>query len=51
MMHARVQIGGSGVLVQPLTYIFDEEPQRWQAMLSALGLEDNDPLVASIDGA
>ncbi|XP_043722754.1 ATP phosphoribosyltransferase 2, chloroplastic-like [Telopea speciosissima] len=31
-------IGGSGVLVSPLTYIFDEEPPRWRALLTKLGL-------------
>ncbi len=30
-------IGGSGVIVSPLTYIFEEEPARYQAMLAALG--------------
>ncbi len=30
------QIGGSGVIVTPCTYIFEEEPQRYQAMLAAL---------------
>lgn len=25
-----------------MTYIFDEEPQRWLALLSKLGLEDKD---------
>ena len=30
------QIGGSGVLVQPMTYIFDEEPERWQKVLDAV---------------
>jgi ATP phosphoribosyltransferase len=30
-------IGGSGVIVSPLTYIFEEEPERYQAMLAALG--------------
>ncbi len=30
-------IGGSGVIVAPLTYIFEEEPARYQAMLDALG--------------
>lgn len=30
-------IGGSGVLVSPLTYIFDEETPRWQQLLSKLG--------------
>ncbi|XP_051146513.1 ATP phosphoribosyltransferase 2, chloroplastic-like [Andrographis paniculata] len=32
------QIGGSGVLVSPLTYIFDEETPRWRQLLSNLGL-------------
>jgi ATP phosphoribosyltransferase len=31
------EIGGSGVVVMPLTYIFDEEPPRYMAMLKALG--------------
>lgn len=30
--------GGSGVLVSPLTYIFDEEPSRWQKLLDQLNL-------------
>jgi ATP phosphoribosyltransferase len=30
------QIGGSGVIVTPCTYIFEEEPQRYLAMLAAL---------------
>lgn len=29
-------IGGSGVIVSPLTYIFEEEPERYKAMLLAL---------------
>jgi ATP phosphoribosyltransferase len=29
-------IGGSGVVVAPLTYIFEEEPPRYRAMLQAL---------------
>ncbi|MFO7661871.1 MAG: ATP phosphoribosyltransferase [Chloroflexota bacterium] len=32
-------IGGSGVVVVPCAYIFDEEPARYQAMLSALQFE------------
>ena len=32
-------IGGSGVIVAPLTYIFEEEPARYQAMLAALDEE------------
>lgn len=31
-------IGGSGVLISPLTYIFDEETPRWRELLSNLGL-------------
>jgi ATP phosphoribosyltransferase len=30
-------IGGSGVVVAPVTYIFEEEPPRYKAMLKALG--------------
>ena len=37
-MAVLMQIGGSGVMVQPMTYIFDEEPERWQKVLSTLGL-------------
>ncbi|KAL6964431.1 ATP phosphoribosyltransferase 2, chloroplastic [Sarracenia purpurea var. burkii] len=32
-------IGGSGVLISPLTYIFDEETPRWCKLLSKLGLK------------
>ena len=32
------QIGGSGVLVLPLRYIFEEEPLRWQKLLETLNL-------------
>lgn len=42
MLYKSVQqiraIGGSGVLVSPLTYIFDEEPPRWRQLLLKLGL-------------
>ncbi|XP_030950119.1 ATP phosphoribosyltransferase 2, chloroplastic-like [Quercus lobata] len=31
-------VGGSGVLVSPLTYIFDEETPRWHELLRKLGL-------------
>jgi ATP phosphoribosyltransferase len=34
--------GGSGVVVLPVTYIFDEEPPRYRAMLEALGMQ-NEP--------
>ena len=37
------QLGGSGVLVSPMTYIFNEEPERWHVLLSELGLEE-DPM-------
>jgi ATP phosphoribosyltransferase len=30
-------IGGSGVVVLPVTYIFEEEPPRYRAMLEAVG--------------
>lgn len=30
-------IGGSGIIVSPVTYIFEEEPPRYNAMLKALG--------------
>jgi ATP phosphoribosyltransferase len=29
-------IGGSGVVVAPVTYIFEEEPEEYRAMLEAL---------------
>ncbi|XP_042431659.1 ATP phosphoribosyltransferase 2, chloroplastic-like [Zingiber officinale] len=32
------EIGGSGVLVSDLTYIFEEETPRWRTLLSELGL-------------
>lgn len=32
-------IGGSGVLVLPLTYIFEEEPPRWLNLLKILGID------------
>ncbi len=32
-------IGGSGVLVLPITYIFEEEPPRWRKLLNNLGVE------------
>lgn len=39
------QLGGSGVLVQPMTYIFDEEPERWKSLLVELGI-DEDPMAS-----
>lgn len=36
MRFCGVQIGGSGVLVQPMTYIFDEEPERWCKLVKEL---------------
>jgi ATP phosphoribosyltransferase len=29
-------VGGSGIIVSPVTYIFEEEPPRYKAMLEAL---------------
>jgi ATP phosphoribosyltransferase len=29
-------VGGSGIIVSPVTYIFEEEPPRYKAMLNAL---------------
>ena len=34
--------GGSGVLTFPLTYVFDEEPPRWSALINNLGLDAKD---------
>eukprot|EP00955_Chlamydomonas_euryale_P082559 363740-Chlamydomonas_euryale.AAC.22 len=36
------KLGGSGVLVQPMTYIFDEEPRRWTDLLSRLNMSHTD---------
>jgi ATP phosphoribosyltransferase len=33
-------IGGSGVVVTPVTYIFEEEPERIRAMMRAVEMED-----------
>jgi len=33
-------IGGSGVVVTPVTYIFEERPARYQALLEAVGAEE-----------
>ena len=42
------RLGGSGVLVSPMTYIFDEEPERWTRLLRELGLP---PGAAGTNGA
>jgi ATP phosphoribosyltransferase len=34
-------VGGSGVVVTPVTYIFEEEPARYRAMLAALEEKDD----------
>lgn len=34
-------IGGSGVLVLPVTYIFEEKPWRWRKLLDTLGIEES----------
>ena len=36
-----MQLGGSGVLVQPMTYIFDEEPARWRTIVKELELPES----------
>ena len=33
-------IGGSGVVVSPVNYIFEEEPERYAALLLALGMRE-----------
>jgi ATP phosphoribosyltransferase len=41
-------VGGSGVTVLPVTYIFEEETKRWQDLLADLGFESaSKPLAAS----
>ena len=35
-VHAIRAIGGSGVVVSPVTYIFEEEPVRFKELLAAL---------------
>jgi ATP phosphoribosyltransferase len=35
------RIGGSGIIVSPITYIFEEEPPRYTAMLAALKVNGN----------
>jgi ATP phosphoribosyltransferase len=41
-------LGGSGVLVSPMTYIFDEEPRRWHSLLNVLGIA-SDPMKCHIE--
>lgn len=41
------QAGGSGVLVTPLTYIFDEEPPRWRQLLDSLHMSKESELEAT----
>ena len=38
-------IGGSGMIVSPVTYIFEEEPPRYKAMLNALKKENHVPTI------
>jgi ATP phosphoribosyltransferase len=35
-------IGGSGVIVTPCAFIFEEEPIRYKAMLTALEMGDKE---------
>ena len=39
-------LGGSGVLVTPMTYIFNEEPVRWYSLLDRLKIED--PMLSKV---
>lgn len=39
------EIGGSGIMVSPLSYIFDEQPARWSALLEELGIDDYETFV------
>jgi hypothetical protein len=32
------KVGGSGVTVLPVTYIFEEDSARWQALVEELGV-------------
>jgi ATP phosphoribosyltransferase len=36
------EVGGSGVVVTPVTYIFEEEPREYQEMLAALAIDRKD---------
>lgn len=46
-LHSVIQqirsIGGSGVVVTPVTYIFEEAPARYQRLLDTLRLEEKNP--------
>jgi ATP phosphoribosyltransferase len=44
-------VGGSGVTVLPVTYIFEEENRRWQALLAEVGLESARTVTAAADSA
>mmetsp|Transcript_28545 Transcript_28545/g.46267 ORF Transcript_28545/g.46267 Transcript_28545/m.46267 type:complete len:463 (-) Transcript_28545:192-1580(-) len=41
------EIGGRGILVKPVTYIFEDEPLRWTQLLENLGLKHAAEAVAS----
>ncbi|KAG0503427.1 hypothetical protein HPP92_003499 [Vanilla planifolia] len=41
-------IGGSGVLVSPLTYIFEEETPKWKTLLKKLGIRHSIKGMASL---
>ena len=42
VIHDLRSIGGSGVVVTPVSYVFEEEPERYAALLEKLGPKDND---------
>lgn len=41
-------LGGSGVLVHPNTYIFEEESKRWSSLLTKLDIQPNDPRIKEL---
>jgi len=42
VIHDLRSIGGSGVVVTPVSYVFEEEPERYGALLEKLGHKEND---------
>jgi ATP phosphoribosyltransferase len=42
VIHDLRSIGGSGVVVTPVSYVFEEEPERYSALLEKLGCKDHD---------
>ena len=42
VIHDLRSIGGSGVIVTPVSYVFEEEPERYEALLEKLERKDHD---------